>query len=62
VFRLNFHSYLAGVQGGLDETCREKQFDMKTIPICPADLEHWRSTRFLRLGFGKGFIWFDFDG
>jgi hypothetical protein len=43
-----------GVYVGLDETCREKQFDMKKILICPADLDHWRSTRFLRFGFREG--------
>jgi hypothetical protein len=44
-----------GVYVGLDENCREKQFDMKKILICPADLDYWRSTRFLRwIGFREG--------
>ncbi len=44
----------------------KKKFDMKILPICPADRERWRSNRFLSFFCGldleKGLIFFDFGG
>jgi hypothetical protein len=40
-------SCFLSVVGGLDQTCRDEQFDIKIFPICSADRERCRSNRFM---------------
>jgi hypothetical protein len=56
---VGFFTLILSVVGGLNQTCRDEQFDMKIIPICSADRERLRINRFRRfcgfgLDFGKG--------
>jgi hypothetical protein len=56
---VRFFTLILSVWGGLNQTCRDEQFDIEINPIPLADVERLRSNRFYgfcRFGFKDGVV------